>query len=123
MPQKPQPFNRIIHLRAWCRTSCQAPVIVIGDMLLLCACDGVMVLQKGYCQLERACAQGLATDTARTRVYSSISACRTPSIRMSQSTNCPAGSLHNVLQYHLLCHAGSRSTAPVPLHSSKMIQG
>ena len=33
-------------------TFCQAPVVVIGDVLLLCACDGVMVLQQRHCQLQ-----------------------------------------------------------------------
>ena len=40
-----------------CCTFGKAPVVVIGDVLLLSACDGVMVLQQGHCKLKGPCAQ------------------------------------------------------------------
>ena len=44
------------------RTLGEASVVVIGDVLLLSACDGVMVLQQGHHQLQGPAAQRWAAD-------------------------------------------------------------
>ena len=32
-------------------------MVVVGDVLLLSACDGIMVLQQRHCQLKGSCAE------------------------------------------------------------------